>query len=375
MTDKVGLPVIVAENDPFPRLLQAFLAQTDDPQRSAAIADFVAHDIPDYPGWLAAARAQAPGLYPAEVRLVSTQDELRAALPGAHAVVTESLVLGAAELACAEQLRVVQKYGTVLRNIDTPACAARGITLLTVQRRANTGCAEYVFGLMIMLAKRLHETPNLLSMDQLSGAGFMPKHFDRRYTSNSNWLRIGGMRNLSGSTMGVIGMGEIGRELALRAHAFGMKTLYFQRTRLSAEDERAWHAEYQPLEALLATSDWVCPTLPLTPQSRHLLDRARLAQMKRGAFLINVSRADIVEREALRDALASGHLGGLGLDTFYEEPGRADDPLLKFKNVIITQRIAAQPRMNAFGDLAEVMAGLAAALGKPLGKHQESKHD
>ncbi len=362
MTNKITLPVIVAENDPFPRLLQAFLDATDDPQRTAAIADFVAHDIPDYPGWLAQARAGAPGLYPAEVRLVATQDELRAALPGAHAVVTESLTIGEAELACADQLKIVQKYGTVLRNIDVGAVAKRNIKLLTVRRRANTGCAEYVFGLMIMLAKRLHETPNLLSMDQLNGAGFRPAHFDRSYTSNSNWLRIGGMRNLSGSTIGIIGLGEIGRELAVRAHAFGMKTLYFQRTWLPAAEEREWHAEYRPLEALLAASDWVCPTLPLTPESRHLIDAAHLAQMKQGAFLINVSRADIVERQALHDALASGHLGGLGLDTFYEEPGRADDPLLTFKNVIITQRIAAQPRMNAFGDLQEVMAGLAAAL-------------
>lgn len=364
MSNKINPPVIVVENDPFPRLLQAFLDAQVDSQRTAAIADFVAHDIPDYQGWLAQARAGAPGLYPAEVRLVSTQDELRAALPGAHAVVTESLTISEAELACADQLKVVQKYGTVLRNIDGAACARRGIKVLTVRRRANTGCAEYVFGLMIMLAKRLHETPNLLSLDQLNGAGFAPRHFDRRYTSNSNWLRIGGMRNLSGSTVGIIGLGEIGRELAVRAHAFGMKILYYQRTRLREADEREWHAAYRPLDALLADSDWVCPTLPLTTESRHLLDKTRLAQMKRGAFLINVSRADIVERQALQDALMSGHLGGLGLDTFYEEPGRADDPLLKFKNVIITQRIAAQPRMNAFGDLQEVMVGLAAALGE-----------
>ena len=87
-------PVIVVENDPFPRLLKAFLDQADDPARTAAIADFVAHDIPDYPGWLAQARAAAPGLYPAEVRLASSQEELHAMLPGAHAVVTETLQIG-----------------------------------------------------------------------------------------------------------------------------------------------------------------------------------------------------------------------------------------------------------------------------------------
>ncbi len=362
----INKQIIVAENDPFPRLLQAFLDPQDDPQRTAAIADFVAHDIADYPGWLAAARAQAPGLVPAEVRLVSSQEELRAALPGAHAVVTESLVVGATELALADQLKVVQKYGTVLRNIDTHACAARGIKVLTLRRRANVGCAEYAFGLMLMLAKRLNETPNLLSMEQLTAAGFTPKHFDRRYTSNSNWVRVGGMRNLCGATLGIIGLGEIGRELATRAHAFGMNIVYHQRTPLPASDEREWHAQYRTLDALLAESDWVFPTVPLTPATRHLLGREQLARMKPGAGLVNISRADVVERHALHDALASGHLGGLGLDTFYEEPGSADDPLLKFRNVIITQRIAAQPRFNAFGDLAELMAGLATALAASL---------
>jgi phosphoglycerate dehydrogenase-like enzyme len=324
----------------------------------------VAHEVPDYPAWLAEARVQAPGLYPAEVRLVANQDELRAALPGAHAVVTESLVVGAQELACADQLKVVQKYGTVLRNINVAACAARGIKILTLRRRANIGCAEYAFGLMIMLAKKLNQTPNLLSMEQLQGAGFTPKHFDRRYTSNSNWVRVGGMRNLSGATIGIIGLGEIGRELALRAHAFGMNVLYYQRSRLATAEEREWHAEYRSFDDLLAASDWLLPTLPLSDATRHMIGKNQLATMKRGAYLVNISRADIVERHALHDALASGHLGGLGLDTFYEEPGRADDPLLKFNNVIITLRIAAMPRTNALGDIAQVMAQLASALGE-----------
>ena len=357
-------PIIVVENDPFPRLLQAFLDSGDDPLRTAAIADFVAHEVPDYPAWLAQARMQAPGLYPAEVRLAANQDELRAALPGAHAVVTESLLIGPQELACADQLKVVQKYGTVLRNIDAQACAARDIKILTLRRRANTGCAEYAFGLMIMLAKKLNQTPNLLSMEQLESAGFTPRHFDRCYTSNSNWVRVGGMRNLHGTTMGIIGLGEIGRELALRAHAFGMKVLYYQRSRLTVSEEREWHAEYRSFDDLLAASDWVLPTLPLVDATRNLLGRDQLAKMKRGAYLVNISRADIVERHALRDALASGHLGGFGLDTFYEEPGSADDPLLQFKNVIITMRIAAMPRTNAMGDLAELMAGLACTLGE-----------
>ena len=355
-------PVIVVENDPFPRLLQAFLDDKDDPQRTAAIADFVAHDIPDYSAWVNAARANAPGLHPAEVRLVNNQDELLAALPGAHVIVTESLTVGAMELAVGRDLKIVQKYGTVLRNIDVGACNARGIAIRCVRRRANIGCAEYAFALMLMLAKRLNETPNRLSVAQLEEAGFKPGHFDKRYVANSNWVRVGGMRNVCGATIGIIGLGEIGRELAIRAHAFGMKILYTQRTRLSIDEERAYHAEYRTLNDLLAESDYVCPAIPLKDDTRHLLGRAELARMKRGAMLVNISRAEIVERQALYEALKSGHLGGLGLDTYYEEPGSADDPMLKFNNVIITLRIAAQPRHNAMGDLAEVMAGLAAAL-------------
>lgn len=356
-------PVIVVENDPFPRLLQAFLDGAENAERTAAIADFIAHDIPDYGAWLARAREQAPGLYPAQVRLASSQEDLRRLLPGAHAVVTETLQIKEAELAVADSLKVVQKYGTVLRNIDTAACAARNVKVLTLRRRANMGVAEYAMALMLTLAKRLNETANLLSLEQLECAGFRPRHFDRRYTSNSNWVRVAGMRMLHGATLGIIGFGELGRELAVRAHGFGMRLVYFQRTRLSASEEQLWHADYRPLDALLGESDWVCPMLPGGDDTRDFINRERLGCMKQGAFLVNVSRAEVVERSALEDALASGHLGGLGLDTFYDEPGRADDPLLKHKNVMITMRIAAQPRFNAFGDLAELMSGLARALG------------
>jgi phosphoglycerate dehydrogenase-like enzyme len=154
-------PVIVVENDPFPRLLQAFLDTDDIPERTAAIADFVAYDIPDYGAWLARARERARGLYPAEVRVASTQDDLRAKLPGATVVVTESLAIGREELARADRLRVVHKFGTVMRNVDVAACTERGIRILKVRRRANIAVAEHAFGLMLSLAKTLRGTATL----------------------------------------------------------------------------------------------------------------------------------------------------------------------------------------------------------------------
>lgn len=355
-------PVIVVENDPFPRLLQAFLDAEEVPARTAAIADFVAHDIADYPAWLEGARVHAEGLYPAEVRLASTQEELQAHLPEAAAVVTESLTIGSRELEIGERLRVVHKYGTVLRNIDTAACAQRGVQVLTVRRRANIACAEYAFGLMLALAKKLHRVNGLISMEQLRAAGYSPAPFDSRYTSSSNWARIGGMRTLYGSTLGIVGYGEIGREVARRAIAFGLNVVYYQRTRLNEAEERAHEVTYRDLDALLSECDWVFPLLPSNATTRGIIDRERLFRMKRGACLVNVARAELVERDALLEALRSGHLGGLGLDTFYEEPGSANDPLLQFDNAIITPRIAAQPRFNAFGDLEQVMVQLSKAL-------------
>ncbi len=355
-------PIIVVEDDPFPRLLQAFLDEHPDPARDAAIQDLGAHDIADYPAWLKSARQSAPGLYPAIVRRANSQEELLAALPGAHAVVTESLLIGKAELAVADSLRVVQKFGTVMRNIDEVACRERGIPVLTLRRRANMGCAEYAMGLMIMLAKKIHITRNRLSLDQLREAGFKPKLFDKRYTSNSNWARVPSMCNLHGSNLGIVGFGEIGREMALRANAFGMNVHYTQRTRMSVEEEKHWSVQYQGFEALLAQSDWLCLAVPLNDQTRHLMNTRTLALMKPGARLINISRADVVERHALLEALSSGHLGGLGLDTFYEEPKEGEDPLTAFDQVIITQRLAAQPRFNAFTDLTQMMSNLAKAL-------------
>jgi lactate dehydrogenase-like 2-hydroxyacid dehydrogenase len=141
-----------------------------------------------------------------------------------------------------------------------------------------------------------------------------------------------------------------------------MRILYYQRTRLPAAEERELKATYVPLETLLAQSDWVVPQLPGGPATRSFIGRAQFAQMKPGAFLVNVARADIVDRAALIEALTSGRLGGFALDPLYEAPGRSDDELLGFDNVVLSPHIAAQPRFNALDDLADMMEGLSKEL-------------
>jgi lactate dehydrogenase-like 2-hydroxyacid dehydrogenase len=141
-----------------------------------------------------------------------------------------------------------------------------------------------------------------------------------------------------------------------------MRILYYQRTRLPAAEERELEAAYVPLETLLAQSDWVVPQLPGGPTTRSFIGRAQFAQMKPGAFLVNVARADIVDRAALIEALTSGRLGGFALDPLYEAPGRRDDELLGFDNVVLSPHIAAQPRFNALDDLADMMERLSKEL-------------
>ena len=355
-------PVIVVEDDPFTRIVELVLDPNASAERRAAYADFFAHDVPDLAGWCDGVRARAKNLVPAQVRLVGVPEELRTAIADAQGLIVESLGVTGDDIAAAKALRAIHKYGTVLRQIDTDACAARHIKVLTIRRRANIACAELAIGLMLTLAKKLHRLAGRISVDDLSAIGYPYKPFDRRHTPNSNWGRISGLRTLNRATLGIIGLGEIGREIAIRAAAFGMRILYCQRTRLPAAEEHELHATYVPLETLLAQSDWVVPQLPGGPATRAFIGRAQLAQMKPGAFLVNTARADVVDRSALIEALRSGWLGGFALDPLYEAPGRRDDELLSFDNVVLSPHVAAQPRFNALEDLAELMQGLSREL-------------
>jgi phosphoglycerate dehydrogenase-like enzyme len=293
---------------------------------------------------------------------VPSQAELRGNLPLARALVVESLTVETHELGCAPKLKVVHKYGAVLRNIDVAACAAAGVKVLGVRRRANIACAEHAFALMLTLARRIHRINGLTSVEELAAANLRYRPFDRRHVPGGNWARITGTRSLNGSTIGIIGLGEIGREIAVRAAAFGMNILYFQRTQLSPGEEEMLHASYRPLHVLLAQSDWVVPQLPGDPSTRQLIGSEQLALMKPGSCLINVSRAEVAERSAVIEALRSGHLGGFALDPLYEEPGRDDDELLAFDNVILTPHMAGSPRQNGLRDIEDLITGLAHVL-------------
>jgi phosphoglycerate dehydrogenase-like enzyme len=355
--------VVVVEDDPFPRLIQVILDPETPIERVAAFTHFFAHEEPDFPGWCERLRKRLKRLYPAQVRLVSDHAALTAALPGAHVVVAESLKVGKQEIAAAGRtLRVVQKYGTVLSNIDAAACKRARVPVLTLRRRANMSCAEHALGLMLALARKIHETAGLISVEQLQAAGYSPTRYDRAHTANANWARITGTRNLFGRQLGIVGLGEIGREVALRAAAFGMRIVYTQRRRLLLADEKRYAATYVPLGNLLADSDYISLHLPGSNSTSGFIGRREFERMKPGAILVNVSRPQIVDRDALLVALRGGRLGGYAHDPHYDAPGRADDPLLGFRNVIITPHLAAAPRYNSMSDFEDLLIALDRAL-------------
>jgi phosphoglycerate dehydrogenase-like enzyme len=349
----------VVENDSFLRLIQVVLDPSAPEERIQAFAHFCKHDTPDFSGWCDGIRAQAQNLHPTDVRLVSNQAELLANAASASVFVVEELAVGAA---AGNALRFVHKYGFTTRNIDHLACEAEGVRLLTIRRRANISTAEQALTLMLGLARQLTRNANLISLQQLKEAGYSPTTYDRSHTPNGNWARIPGMVTLYQRQLGIVGLGEIGRELALRAVALGMRIVYTQRSRLPADVEAQYQSSYLPLEELLATSDCVSLHLPRGPATVNFISERELALIKPGAFLVNVSQPNLVDRVALRGALASGRLGGYGLDTFYEEPADPNEPLIQFPNVIVTPHLGGSPRWNSLDDIEEVIVKLGRAL-------------
>lgn len=355
----------VVENDTFLRLIQVILDPAAPQERIEAFAHFCLHDLPDFRGWCERVRAQARHLAPSDVRLVDEQEELLANLPGAAIAVVEELSIGPEEIAAAGgTLKFVQKYGFTTRNVDHVACENAGAKILTIRRRANISTAEQGLMLMLALARQVTQNANLISLEQLKAAGYQPTTYNRAHTPNGNWARIPNMVTLYQRQLGIIGLGEIGRELALRAIALGMRIVYHQRTRLPAEIEQQYQARYLELDELLASCDFVSLHLPRSAATVGIIGQHEFSVIKPGAFLINVSQPQLVDREALRQALASGRLGGYGLDTFYEEPGDANDALIKFPNVIVTPHLGGSPRWNSLNDIEEVLVNIARELGR-----------
>jgi len=247
-------------------------------------------------------------------------------------------------------VRVVSNFGVGVDHIDLRATTARGIPVGNTPGILDGATADLAFALILAAGRRVVEGDRYAR-----GPHFT--HYDPT-------LILG--REVHGSTLGVVGMGRIGRQVAKRAQGFGMTVLYHNRTR-SEEAEVALKARYATKDELLATSDYVVLTVPLTDETRGLIGRAELAQMKPTATLVNVARGAVVDKDALAEALRGKKIHAAALDVTDPEPLPRDHPLLQLDNVIITPHLGSATeetrRRMAEVSVENLFAGLE---GKPL---------
>jgi D-3-phosphoglycerate dehydrogenase / 2-oxoglutarate reductase len=217
-------------------------------------------------------------------------------------------------LAAALRLRVIVKWGTGIDSIDTQACALRGVQVRNTPGAFTGPVADSVLGYILAFARR-HPWMN-------------------KAMKQGVWEKIPG-HSLSERTLGILGVGAIGRAVARRARAFGMPALGNDIRPVPEEFLRETGVRMVDKAALYAESDYVSINCDLNPTSRHLLGRAEFAAMRKNAILINTARGGIVDETALIDALRLGEIGGAALDVFEEEPLPPDSPLREMDNVIL----------------------------------------
>jgi D-3-phosphoglycerate dehydrogenase len=275
-----------------------------------------------------------------------------AELTAAHAAQYDGLLVlaprvTAATLAGQPRLAVVARFGVGYDNVDTKACTRAGVALTITPDGVRRPVAASVLTFVLALSHKL------LIKDRLTRAG--------RWHEKLDHLGMG----LTGRTLGVIGLGNIGREVFRLAAPLAMRHLAADPL-ISASEAAAAGAELVSLDELLREADFVVICCALTDATRHLINASRLALMKKSAYLINVARGPIVDQRALTAALAAGQIAGAGLDVFDPEPIDPRDPLLALENVILaphalcwTDECFAGNGQSAVSSLLETAAGRA----------------
>jgi D-3-phosphoglycerate dehydrogenase len=270
-----------------------------------------------------------------DVKLGLRADELKAIIADYDALIVRSDTQVTVDIInSASKLKVVGRAGVGLDNIDIPAATRAGIIVMNTPDGNTISAAEHTLAMILSLARNIPQANASMKSGKWERSKFMGVE-------------------LHGKTLGIIGLGRIGSEVAKRARSFGMKLVAYDPFS-SPEKANSLGAEIVPLDELLKTSDFITPHAPKTKDTAHLIGARELAQMKKGVRLVNVARGGIYDEAALADAVASGHLGGVALDVFEVEPPK-DSLLLGFDNVITT------PHLGASTEEAQVNVAIALA--------------
>ncbi len=251
-------------------------------------------------------------------------------------------------------LRLVQRLGAGPENIDRHAAGARGIQVSCLPRLSMGRTAEHAMLLMLALIKNLVPSDALVRAGSKSGAG---SYAEVSY----NWCGLAGLGGLEGKTLGIVGLGEVGKALARRANGFGMNVLYNNRHRLDPGSEDKLKVSWQPLPQLLARADFVSLHVPNTADNEKILGAPEFALMRSGAFVINTSRGRLVDEDALYAALADKRLAGAGLDVHASEP-RPVDRFCNLPNVVLTPHVAGGSRLAVLEEIVAIFDNMRAVL-------------
>jgi glyoxylate reductase len=274
-----------------------------------------------------------------------TSDELSRGFVQADAVIcTLTDRIDASLLALATKLKVIANYAVGYNNIDLPAATRHGIMITNTPDVLTDATADLTWALLLAPARRVVEGDTLVRTGQWPG--WTPTQL------------LGA--DVSGKTLGIIGMGRIGQAVAQRAAGFRMPVIYAGRHRLSAPAGTTW--ELLPLDAVLAGSDFLSLHVPLTDSTYHLIGRRELSLMKPTAYLINTSRGPVVDEAALVSALEAGTIAGAGLDVYEEEP-MVSAGLIARSNVVLLPHLGSATRETRVRMGLICLDNIAAVLG------------
>ncbi len=287
-----------------------------------------------------------------EHRRMLQGEELAAVLAGFDVFVTEIDLLDVEVLLGCPELRIAASCRGNAVNIALEACTAFGVPVLNAPGRNAQAVADLALGFMLMLARHLDAASQFLRQPHAAGD---------TSALGPAYARLRG-RELWGSTVGLVGLGAVGREVARRARACHARVLAFDPF-MDADAVLRSGAEPVTLDVLLERSDFVSLHAAVSDASRGLIGREQLARMKSGAFLINTARAALVDEQALAEALRSGHLGGAGIDTFSVEPPGSDHPLIQLESVISAPHIGGNTHQVSVHQGQIVVRALAELLG------------
>jgi D-3-phosphoglycerate dehydrogenase len=246
--------------------------------------------------------------------------EVARLLPGIDGYIAGLDGIDANALQQADRLKVIARYGVGVDNVDLNAAKAKGIAVTNTPGANSVSVAELALGLMLALARQI---PDAVAA-----------------VHQGNWPRYAGI-SLEGKTVGLLGLGAIGKQLSRRLCGFDCRILAYDpfADEVFAQEN---HVELAARDEVIAQADFISLHLPLLPETRCMVNDDFLARMKKGSFLINTSRGEVIDEEALLRALQSGHLKGAGLDAFTVEPPDPANPLLALPQVIATPHLGAQ---------------------------------